>query len=263
MNRPLSGRTIIVTRTRDQAGGFARLLRKSGARVVEIPTIEIVPADPRELDGRLARLDRYDWLLFTSANGAEIFFRRYRETGCSATLPRICSIGPATSAQIEAAGFDVELQPGVYQAEGILEELRARCDSNLEETRILLPRARVAREVLPRTLERWGAKVDVVPVYDTIVPEESRHTLRQALVAEERPDLIAFTSSSTVRNFVELSEGSEAVRDIPCAVIGPITGETARELGFRVACHPARATIADLASAIDDYFRGSQAPPGE
>jgi uroporphyrinogen III methyltransferase / synthase len=259
---PLSGRTIVVTRTRDQAGGFAALLRKSGARVVEIPAIEIVPTDAGELDRRLARLDRYDWVLFTSPNGAAIFFRRYRETGCTVPLPSICSIGPATSAQVEAAGFHVELQPRVYQAEGVLEEFRTRCPSNLEGTRILLPRARVAREVLPETLERWGAEVDVVPVYDTVVPEESRDMVRRVL-AEGKPDLIAFTSSSTVRNFLELSEGWEALKEIPCAVIGPITGDTARERGFQVVCRPAKATIVDLASAIEDYFRRPRAPSGE
>ncbi len=247
----LTGRTILVTRPRTQAGSFTALLLERGAQVVEVPTIAVVPLDPAPLDAAIRHLQNYDWLIFTSVNGVEFFFRRLpRDAG----LPPICSIGPATSRRVEALGGKVALQPEIYQAEGVVEALRQRCGGRLEGLRFLLPRAKVAREVLPRRLESLGAKVDVIPVYETTAPPDARQRLQQAL-QESPPDLVTFTSSSTVRNFFELAGDWVEPDSLRCAVIGPITGDTAREYGARVVCMPERSTVPDLVDAIEDYFR--------
>ena len=247
----MHGRTILVTRTRRQAGSFTSLLEARGATVIEVPTIEIVPAPAEELDQAIARLDRYNWLFFTSVNAVEIFFTRLPE---GQLTPPICSIGPATSERIRAFGGKVELQPSLYQAEGILEEFAAFCARDgIEGLRILLPRARIARETLPQQLRALGAEVDVVAVYETVVPRNSRQR-REALLGSALPDLVTFTSSSTVRHFMELADGIEGIEQIPCAVIGPITESTAQDFHLKVVCRAERSTVPDLVEAIVRYF---------
>lgn len=254
MTGPLEDLTILVTRTREQSGSFAALLRERGARVVEVPTIEVRPLDSGPLDAALDRLDHYDWLFFTSANAVDIFFRRYQASTERYALPKICCIGPATANRVRSSGAEVALLPGVYQAEGIIDEFSALHGQNLEGIRILLPRALVAREILPRQLLERGAKVDLIPVYETVVPTESR-ALLERILDESGPDLVTFTSSSTVRNFMEIAGEREDLEKIRCAVIGPITAEAAADAGLEIACMPKNSTVPDLVDAIVDYAR--------
>lgn len=249
MTKPLAGVSILVTRTQKQSGSFSALLREAGARVIEIPTIEIVPLDPAPLDSALARLDHYDWLFFTSVNAVEIFFRRLQ---ASAVLPKICCIGPATAKRVRDFEAEVALLPRLYQAEGILEEFSALHSHGIEGLRILLPRALVAREILPRALEERGALVDLIPVYETVVPNQSRVALDRIL-DESLPDLVTFTSSSTVRNFIELAGERHNLDRLRCAVIGPITAEVAREAGLPIVCTAEKSTVPDLVAAIIEY----------
>ena len=256
MSGPLEGRRILVTRSRAQVGEFSRLLREAGADVVEIPAIEIVPRPNRELDPCIAKAHRFDWLFFTSVNGAEIFLSRAREldspfSGKDGPSPRICAIGPATARRVERFGREVHLVPARYQAEGVLEAFLELHSNRIEGLSILIPRASQARSLLPRELSRYGAQVEVVPVYDTVVPEESRLALKQALDTGT-PDLITFTSSSTVRHLMKLATDPDAVRSVPCAAIGPITAETAREYGFQVVVESSESTIPGLFAAICD-----------
>ncbi len=246
-----------MTRSRSQVGEFSRLLRHAGADVVEIPAIEIVPRPHRELDPCISRTHRFDWLFFTSVNGAEIFLSRARELdsplpGKDGTSPRICAIGPATARRVEQFGWEVHLVPERYQAEGVLEAFLERHSNRIEGLSILIPRASQARSLLPRELSRHGAHVEVVPVYDTVVPEESRLALKQALAAGA-PDLITFTSSSTVRHLLNLARDPDRVRSVPCAAIGPITAATAREHGFQVAVESQESTIPGLFDTICGY----------
>ena len=259
MSRPLEGRRILVTRSRKQVGKFSRLLRQAGADVVEIPAIEIVPRPNRELDPCIARAHRFDWLFFTSVNGAEIFFSRAQEldsplTGKDGPSPRICAIGPATARRVERFGREVHLVPTRYQAEGVLEAFLERHSNRIEGLNILIPRASQARSLLPRELTRRGAQVEVVPVYDTVVPEKSRLALKQALDAGA-PDLITFTSSSTVRHLMNLATDPDRVRSVPCAAIGPITAATARENGFQVDVESRESTIPGLFGAICRHYK--------
>lgn len=246
-----------MTRSRNQVGEFSRLLRQAGADVVEIPAIEIVPRPKRELDPCISRAHRFDWLFFTSVNGAGIFLSRAGELDTPLSQkegpsPRICAIGPATARRVQRFGWEVDLVPTRYQAEGVLEAFLERHSNRIGGLRILIPIASQARSLLPRELTRHGAQVEVVPVYDTVVPEESRLALKQALDAGV-PDLITFTSSSTVRHLMNLATDPDAVRSVPCAAIGPITAATAREHGFQVAVESRESTISGMFEALFRY----------
>jgi len=259
MSKTLVGKNILVTRARSQSGVFAEALEKLGATVISIPTIQIIANRSIELDRAIQSLDLYDWLLFTSVNGVKIFFERLKEVtqGKAGRMPRICSIGPATSLEIRSFGYEASLQPSLFQAEGIIDELSELYETDLSGLRILLPRAREARKILPERLRELGAEVDVIPVYDTRLPSESAELLNQVL-SEIRLDLITFTSSSTVRNLVSLVSDPKTLSCYDCAVIGPITAETAKEYGLRVVLQPTDSTIPDFVQEIESYLTSSE-----
>ena len=244
---PLFGKRIVATRAREQADALASRLSALGAGVVELPTIEIrPPADCAPLDRAIAQLDTYDWLVFTSANGVRFFLDRLDagENDLRKLRARICAIGPATRAAVEALHLKVDLMGKEYVAEGMLE---AFADHDLVEKRILLPRAAAARDLVPAELARRGARVDVVEAYRTVPPEQLAGQAREVLAS--RPDCVTFTSSSTVRNLVQAA-GAEALRGIPVASIGPITTQTARQLGVEVAAQAKVFTVAGLVDAV-------------
>ncbi len=258
MSNSLQGRTILVTRSPSQAGDFTHLLTAQGASVVEVPTIEIRPRPEEEIDAILERVSDYDWVIFTSANGAEVLLGRARRLGISVldkaeTGPSVCAIGPATANRVKDYGRRVDLAPSRYQAEGILESFLERNPQPLSGLKILIPRASRARSILPRRLRELEAEVDVIPVYDTIVPPGSRKKLFESLRNQE-PDLVTFTSSSTVRHFVSLTKNPQELKGYRCAVIGPITADTAEEYGLQVVVRARKSTIPDLVEAIVCYF---------
>jgi uroporphyrinogen-III synthase len=255
---PLSGVRILVGRARHQAGALSGELRKLGATVLEIPFIEIrKPSSFKPLDSALQNLASYDWLILTSANGVEAMWERMAKL----RLPRkdlgnlhIAAIGPATRKAIEQRGVKVDVVPKEYVAESVVRSLRRR----VKGKRVLLVRAKVARDVIPHELRKAGAQVDVVEAYETVVPQSSRMRLQAALRnPKQRPDVITFTSSSTVRNFVALlgSRGRVArahtdLDAILLASIGPVTSATLRELGLRVGVAAKEFTIPGLVQAI-------------
>lgn len=254
MKERLAGRTILITRTASQAGSFRALLEEEGAAVIEVPTIEIIPKLTPELDTAIRSLSEYDWLIFTSVNGVDAFCSRLKELGYEKTRwPRVCTIGPATADSVRSHGCNVDLQPTEYRAEGVLEELFSLHGGNLTGLKILLPRAAVAREILPDELREKGAQVDVIPVYETVVPQSSRNILDEVL-AQTPPDMVTFTSSSTVTNFISLVDDLRRLRSLKFAVIGPITADTAAKHGLEVCVMPEKYTISDLVEAIADYF---------
>jgi uroporphyrinogen III methyltransferase / synthase len=253
----LAGKRIIITRARPQAATLAQSIEDCGGIVIEFPTIEIRPAtDTRPLDEAIGRLERYDWLMFTSVNGVESFFSRLGQRGKSAQdLSHIqcVAIGPETAKRLESAGITNCLVPTAYQAEGILEVLPAAA---MKGKHVLIPRAAKAREVLPETLRRWGAKVDVVEAYQTVVPQSDTSELR-GMLRGSAADMITFTSSSTVRNFTRLFGGqslNEILGATPIACIGPITKDTVEELGGTAAVIAHEFTIAGLVRAMVGYF---------
>lgn len=257
---PLRGRTIVVTRPRDQAAPFVETLREQGARVLLAPAIALRP--PRSwapLDRAIARLGSYDVLIFTSANGVSRFFARLHEKRADVRDLKgveVIAIGPATASAVEARGLRVAAVPEEFRAEGIVEVLGRR---SLRGARILIPRAAVARDVLIKALRARGAEVEVVPVYRTVPSREGAAEIRAAL-RSGRPDLIAFTSSSTVTSFATLfrdRRDAQLLRRVPVAAIGPITAATARREGFRVAVTPRSYTVSHLARAIVRRLRNS------
>jgi uroporphyrinogen III methyltransferase/synthase len=254
---PLFGRRIVATRAREQAGTLSERLRALGADVLELPTIEIRPAaDYGPLDSAIARLASYDWLIFTSANGVRFFLERLDQSPADlrALRARICAIGPATRAAVESLHLKVDLIGAAYVAEGLIEAFAAH---DLAGKRVLLPRAAVARDLVPAELSRRGAQVDVVEAYRTVVPEPGAERAREIFASAHKPDCITFTSSSTVRNFVSLA-GTEALEGVKAISIGPITSRTARELGIDVAAEASVFTIDGLIEAILASYSPSQ-----
>ena len=248
---PLFGKRIVVTRAREQADALASLLTALGAGVIELPTIEIrPPADSGPLDRAIANLPQYDWLIFTSANGVRFFVDRLDDL--RHLRAKICAIGPATRAAVESLHVKVDLMGREYVAEGLLEAFAAH---DLSGRRVLLPRAAVARDLVPVELAKRGALVDVVEAYRTVPPLGLAERIRD--VFTRPPDCITFTSSSTVRNFVEAA-GPGTLDGVQVASIGPITTKTARDLGLAVAVQAQPFTVEGLVEAVLGLYTETQ-----
>jgi len=259
---PLAGRTIVVTRAAAQARRFVELLESAGARVVHAPTIVIEPPPSWEpLDGALAALDTFGWVVFTSVNGVTMVDRRLRACGLTWTAVarrRVAAIGPATADALVERGVPVEVMPSEYRAEALVERLGPLLAPG---DRLLLPRAKLTRDVLVVELRRLGVDVHEVPAYQTRRVDDGAEHLREALLSGG-VDAVTFTSSSTARNFAEMFTAEERRRwrdRVAVASIGPITAATAAEYGLETAVMPREYTIPALAKAIEDYF--SRVPP--
>jgi uroporphyrinogen III methyltransferase/synthase len=246
---PLFGRRIVVTRPRGQAEELSARLSALGADVIELPAIEIRPArDYGPLDRALACLGSYDWLIFTSANGVRFFLERLDASGLDlrALKARLCAIGPATRRALEALHLKVDLMPEEYVAESLVE---AFAREDLKGKRILLPRAAVARDLVPAELRRRGAEVDVVEAYRTEAPADLAARAREVFAPARKPHWITFTSSSTARNFLTATQGG-LLEGVRIASIGPVTTATLRSLGLEVAAEADPYTADGLVSAI-------------
>jgi uroporphyrinogen III methyltransferase/synthase len=254
--KPLFGKRILVTRAREQSEPFLRMLEENGAEVIELPVIEIVP--PRsceDLDRAIESVRDYDWLVFTSVNGVAKFFERLTGSGKDVRELyglRIAAIGEATAGEIEKKGVRVELLPVEYRAEGLIEMFGKE---NMMGKRVLLPRAKEARDVLPAKLREMGARVDVVTAYETTRPGKQAAARIKSMLAKNMIDAVTFTSSSTVRNFLSIFPGFKPSRGKPAlACIGPITAKTLSDAGFKARITPAEYTVEKLALAIAAYF---------
>lgn len=249
---PLAGKRIVVTRAHKQAEGLSSLLRGCGAEVIEAPVIEIRPPDSfAALDEALQNILQYDWLILTSVNGVEALFSRLEPLGLSIDSLqhlKIAAIGPVTEERIQDHGLVVDLVPSRYVAEEVVHVLRKQ----VKGERVLLVRAKVARDVIPEELRHAGAQVDVVEAYQTVIPERAKERLLEVF-ADGAPDAITFTSSSTVKNFLSIVLGT----DIPAklsktklASIGPVTSETLREYALPVHVEADEFTMDGLAQAL-------------
>ena len=263
MNRiPLEGRTIIVTRAASQAADLTTMLEGYGAKVIVCPTIEIREPDNYErLDEALDHLYGYDWLIFTSTNGVEYFLKRLTHRGQQVSdldEIKVCAIGQRTADKLHDAHVHVDLVPSQSTAEGVFQALSEFIggDAHLRGLNVLLPRAAVGRDHLPKALEQAGARIDVVTTYETVLPENLDRGKLAAMLAGSG-DCIAFTSPSTIKNLAKLFDTHDlgkTLTDIIVACIGTVTAETATEYGLRVDIQPENFTTADLAQAIADYY---------
>lgn len=257
---PLFGKGVVITRPRAQAGGFASLLHSAGARAIHFPTIEIIPPkDFADLDRAIDRLESYRWIIFTSANGVRFFFQRLRERGRDIRDlkgTRICAIGPATAALVEARGINVDLVPGSYISEGIVASFQGL---DIRGMKILLPKAEIARDVVPEELSKLGAFVEPVVVYRTVSTAGKRAEIAGHIEAG-RVDAITFTSPSTVKGFMEIwGDASPLPKEIKIACLGPVTGAAARKAGLRVDIMQDVFTIEALVEGMAAYFAGERA----
>ena len=263
--KPLGGRTVMITRARAQAAEFAAELESYGARVVACPTIEIVaPESYALLDEAIENLFGYDWLVFTSANAVEHFMRRLGALGQEVSeldSLRVCAVGEATAERLAAAHVHVDVIPQKFQAEGVFNALADYLGGreHFEGLNFLMPRAAVARDFLPRALEAAGARVDCVTAYRTVRPETTDRARVEALLVGGGVDCVTFTSSSTVHNFAQLFDTRDLrglLADVRVACIGEITAQTAAEYGLRADIRPAESTAPALARAVADFYSG-------
>jgi uroporphyrinogen III methyltransferase / synthase len=251
--RPLSGKRIVVTRTRKQASELSEQLRALGAEIIELPTIRIEPpTDLRGFAELVQDAHAYDWIVFTSPNGVDAFFNLFfkiyddaREIGAA----KIAAIGPATAQRIKDHHLHVDLQPEDFVAEAIVREFAKQ--GGVENLRILIARGEKARDVLPRELSGLGAIVDEGFAYRT-VPETRDVTGARRRLLEEGADLITFTSSSTVENFLAL--GVAWPEGMKTASIGPITSRTMRAHGLKIDIEARRHDIEGLVQGIRNFF---------
>jgi uroporphyrinogen III methyltransferase/synthase len=250
---PLAGKRILITRAIEQAEEFSALLGNYGAQVIPYPTIEIAPPeDWQPLDKSIEKINSYDWVIFTSVNGVKFFIQRLKDKRVTVAVlakKKICAIGPRTQKELEKMGLTVHFRPSEYRAEGIAEGLKVQ---GIQGKKILLPRAREARRVLPEALREAGALVDEVEVYRTVKPAKGKKSL--AAILKRGIDMVVFTSSSTVRNFMELLSDKTALNGVKVAVIGPITAETAKNYGLEPHIAPQEYTIPALVETIVEHF---------
>jgi uroporphyrinogen III methyltransferase / synthase len=255
--RPLLGKRIVVTRARAQASDLVQTLSDLGAECIECPTIHVVEPDSwQPLDDAISRIKNYQWLIFTSVNGVQFFFDRLFGRGLDARALghlKTAAIGPSTAKRLLDYGISTDILPETYQAESVVD---AFADVPLKGRKVLLPRAKEARVVLPEELRRMGAEVDEIVAYQTLQATDGQSDLLDALRLRNI-DMVTFTSSSTVRNFKALlpePEVQDLVRGVTIACIGPITADTAESLGFKTDLVADEFTIDGLTNAISRYY---------
>lgn len=253
----------MVTRAASQAPELTTALESYGAKVFVCPTIEIREPDTYErLDEALDHLYGYDWLIFTSTNGVDFFMKRLIERGLKIEdldEIKVCAIGQRTAEKLHDTHTHVDVVPSQSTAEGVFAALSEFVGGveRLRGLNILLPRAAVGRDVLPKSLEDAGARVDVVPTYQTVLPEDFDRGRLRAMLAGSG-DCIAFTSPSTIKNLAKLFDTHDLGNALPgvvIACIGPVTAVAAAEYGLKVDIQPEHQTVKDLAEAIASHYR--------
>jgi uroporphyrinogen III methyltransferase/synthase len=256
-SKPLFGKRIVVTRSRNQASVFAEMLIDQGATTIEFPTIDVVPPTSwAELDDALNAIETYQWIIFTSANAIKYFMERLRSLGKDLRILKgvqICVIGPKTAEALEQYGLRADLIPAEFKAEGVLAALGG---AEVKGRKFLIPRAKLAREIIPDKLRELGAVVTVAVAYENVKPIADAARVKK-LFEEKKIAAVTFTSSSTVHNFVEilgLKEYKTLMQGAVVACIGPITAKTAEEYGMKTEIMPKEYTIPAFVEAMVEYY---------
>ena len=259
--KPLLGKGIVITRPEEQADEFQTLLQAEGAQTYLFPTIRIIPpATFHDLDQKIKTIEKYDWLIFTSANAVRFFCQRMKEIVYDVRNLKginICAIGPATASYMETYGLSADLIPGKFSSEGIIASFRQK---NVKGKNILIPRAEKTRDILPRELAACGANVDCVTAYRTVSSGKKKEELIN-WINEGRIHVITFTSPSTVEHFAAMMEDSRhLLRKIKIACIGPVTAEASRKAGLEADIIQERYLVPSMVQAISEYFTTSPSP---
>jgi uroporphyrinogen-III synthase len=250
--KPLSGKRIMVTRSRHQAQEFVRKIEALGGEAYSFPLVKMIPPrDSGPLDEALHRLERFDWVVFTSPNGVRFFYERMIALGVDSARLRakLAAVGPKTAAELEEKGWPVAVVAGEYVGEGLLQSLSGELQAG---EKVLLPRADIARKTLPEELRRLGLDVTEVDAYET-VPDGENAEEAASLLKQKRIDIVTFTSSSTVKHFIEAMAPyglPELLEGVQIACIGPVTADTARELGLTVHVMAKEYTVEGLLDAL-------------
>jgi uroporphyrinogen III methyltransferase / synthase len=270
--RPLFGKRIVVTRSREQAGELVEMLEALGAEPIEAPMIRITPPDDYgPLDRAVADAGTFDWIVFTSANAVDAFMRRLQASaGDVRSLKgvKLCTVGPVTAERLGKHGLKADLEPTENRAESIVPALRAAGHADLKGRRFLLPRADIGREVLVDELRKHGADVTDVTAYRTVLAEITREGEPDIyrMLLDKQIDVVTFTSPSTIKNFAQVlgaEQAADLLRTTAVASIGPVTAEAAEQYGITTSIMPKEYTIAALVDAIVAHFRkerGSEGP---
>lgn len=259
-DRPLFGRRIVVTRSREQAGELVDLLEERGAEAIQAPTIRIAaPEDMDALDRACREAPGYAWIVFTSANAVDSFMRRLLAGGDIRDLKgvRLCAIGPSTAERLARYGLRVDLTPEESRSEAVVDALRGA--GPLKGLRFLLPRADIAREILADELRDAGAEVSEVVAYRTLLAGGERDSDRDIyrMLLDREIDAVTFTSASTVKNFAKIlgeEQAADLLNTTVVASIGPVTAEAAQQLGISTTVMPERYTIPDMVEALVHHF---------
>ena len=258
--RPLFGRRIVVTRSKEQAPELVEMLEERGADAIQAPTIRIAPTeDPEALDRACAMAGTFDWIVFTSANAVDFFMRRLLAIADIRDLKgvRICAIGPSTADRISRHGIRIDLMPDESRGEAVADALTSA--GSVAGQRVLLPKADIARETIADELRASGADVTEVAAYRTLLAGAERDGDQDVyrMLLDRQIDAVTFTSPSTVRNFAQIIGQEQAVDLLSTTIvasIGPVTAEAAQQLGIATTVMPARYTIPDLVNALVEYF---------
>ncbi len=263
-NRPLSGRRIVVTRSREQATDLIDMLEERGAEAIAAHAIRIAPPEnPEPLEAACKAAGTFDWIIFASANAVDYFMRRLLANGDVRDLHgvRLCTVGPSTASRLQRYGIRVDLTPAEFRSDALLDALKA--SGSLKGQRILIPRANIARDRLAEDLRDAGADVVDVVAYRTIpgnVERGGEYDIYRLLL-DRQIDAVTFASASAVRNFVSMlgqeDQAADLLRSTVVASIGPVTAEAAQQLGIQTTVMPARYTIPDLVDALVDHFSES------
>ena len=257
--KPLFGKNIIITRASEQVSGLRDKLNTYGANIIELPTIKTVHVKSwKKVDSSIKNISKYDYVIFTSVNGVKYYFDRIKKLKLDSRIFKnitIITIGEKTSAKLSNYGLRSDITPSKYTAEGILSSLKKH---NLKNKNVLIPRAKVARDILPLTLRELNAKVTVAECYETVLPRTSlaiKKDIIQRLKSGEI-DLITFTSSSTFTNFKKmLGKDVSYLNNTLISSIGPITSITVEEHGFKAEIQPKKHTIEGLVDSIINHFK--------
>lgn len=251
--RPLFNKKIVVTRSQKQAGQFTKILEDFGASVVEFPVIRIIPLNNARVTRAIKEAACYDWLIFTSVNGVKIFMQKISDVRNLAGV-KIAVIGKMTAQRLKDFNIHADLIPKEYYAESLVEKFKTQ---NLKGKKILLFRAKQARDILPRALKNMGARVTEIAAYKTVPVKHNITELKQQL-ADKAIDCLTFTSSSCANNFIALfkkQEKNRLLKNVKVAAIGPITRNTLKTFGVKTQIMPRVYTVLDLAKAIAGYFK--------